>query len=465
MSFNIALSGIAAAQKDLNTTANNIANVNTIGFKESRAEFADVYANSIFSNSKTAVGGGATTTQVAQQFHQGSLQFTSNSLDMAISGGGFFVTSSELGSQDQSYTRAGAFKVDSANYMVDSAGNFLQGFPVDEDGGSTSVSLTTTQPIKIPDTAGSPVKTENVGLQMNLNVSETALDPANFNPADSDTFNNSTSVTIYDSLGESHIMTTYFIKPTNGSFTGESNWVAFYAVDGEPVDVNGAGTYDTDSDGDGAGGGASDVAGTASATNPSTAASGAGTWSGAVLTFNSAGAYIGSDPATITTEALGTGAAAALGPGADGTQTLTIKFNNPTQYSSPFEVTELTQDGITVGRLTNVGIGSDGLITASYSNGSTVPLSRVALVRFANEQGMTQVGNTSWKASIDSGPALAGEANSGTFGSIRSSALEQSNVDLTTELVDLISAQRNFQANSRTLEVNNTLNQTILQIR
>jgi len=459
MSFNIALSGIAAAQKDLNTTANNIANVNTIGFKESRAEFADVYANSIFSNSKTAVGGGATTTQVAQQFHQGSLQFTSNSLDMAISGGGFFVTSSELGSQDQSYTRAGAFKVDSANYMVDSAGNFLQGFPVDEDGNSTSVSLTTTQPIKIPDTAGSPVQTGNVGLQMNLNVGETALVPANFNPADSDTFNNSTSVTIYDSLGESHIMTTYFIKPTNGSFTGESNWVAFYAVDGDPVDVAaGAGTYSTDTNGDGT----ADATGTASAANPDGLG---GVWSGAVLKFNSVGAYTGSDPANITTEALGSGGAGALGPGADGTQTLTIKFNNPTQYASPFEVTELTQDGITVGRLTNVGIGSDGLITASYSNGSTVPLARVALVRFANEQGLTQVGNTSWKASLGSGAALAGEANSGTFGSIRSSALEQSNVDLTTELVDLISAQRNFQANSRTLEVNNTLNQTILQIR
>lgn len=142
-----------------------------------------------------------------------------------------------------------------------------------------------------------------------------------------------------------------------------------------------------------------------------------------------------------------------------------MKFNAPTQYAAPFGATELTQDGTTVGRLTNVEIGEDGLVTASYSNGSTVPLARVALVRFANEQGLTQVGNTSWKASLASGPALAGEANSGTFGSISSSALEQSNIDLTTELVDLISAQRNFQANSRTLEVNNTLQQTVLQIR
>lgn len=141
MSFNIALSGIAAAQKDLNTTANNIANVNTTGFKESRAEFADVYASSIFANSKTTVGGGVTTAQVAQQFQQGSLQFTSNALDMAINGGGFFVTSSEVGSQDLSYTRAGAFKVDADSYLVNSAGNYLQTFPVDKDGNSTSVSL------------------------------------------------------------------------------------------------------------------------------------------------------------------------------------------------------------------------------------------------------------------------------------------------------------------------------------
>jgi flagellar hook protein FlgE len=453
MSFNIALSGISSAQKDLNTTANNIANVNTTGFKESRAEFADVYASSIFANSKTTVGGGVATSQVAQQFHQGSLQFTNNSLDMAINGGGFFVTSSEVGSQDHSFTRAGAFKFDSNNYMVDAAGNFLQTFPVDKDGNSTSVSLTTTQPVQIPDTAGSPVKTENVGMQMNLNAGDKTFDPANFDPDNPDTFNNSTSVTMYDSLGEPHIMTTYFVRPPDAAHTGESNWVAFYAVDGKKVNVDpAAGTYDVDTSGDGS------VDGSGTAVT-------AGGWKGAAISFNDTGAYTGSNPATIQTEALGVGGANVLGAGADGSQTLNLNFNNPTQYASPFEVTELKQDGTTVGRLTNVEVGADGLINASYSNGSTVPLARVALVRFANEQGLSQAGNTSWKASIDSGPALAGEANSGTFGSIRSSALEQSNVDLTTELVDLISAQRNFQANSRTLEVNNTLQQTILQIR
>lgn len=453
MSFNIALSGISAAQKDLDTTANNIANVNTTGFKESRTEFADVYANSIFSNAKTAVGGGVTTTQVAQQFHQGSLQFTNNALDMAIGGGGFFVTSSGIDNQDFSFTRAGDFKVDANNYISDSQGNFLQTFPVDDEGNSTAVSLTTTGPVQIPDTAGSPAMTENIGLQMNLNAGDDALDVSAFDPNDRATYNYSTSVTMYDSLGEPHILSSYFVRPEGAAYTGESNWVAFYAVDGEPVNVDGAAaTYNVDSTGDGA---------ADTTANAQTAAG----WQGAVLTFNDVGSYTGSTPATITTESLGVGGAGVLGAGTNGAQTLTIAFNNPTQYAGVSEATQLTQDGTTVGRLTNVEVGSDGLIVASYSNGTAVPLARVALARFANEQGLTQVGNTSWKASLDSGAALAGEANSGTFGDITSSALEQSNVDLNNELVDLISAQRNYQANSRTLEVNNTLQQTILQIR
>ena len=139
--------------------------------------------------------------------------------------------------------------------------------------------------------------------------------------------------------------------------------------------------------------------------------------------------------------------------------------NEPTQFASNFEVTALEQDGLAVGRLTGIDIGADGLVRATYSNGTSEPLSRIALVNFANEQGLTQIGGTSWKESISSGSPLAGEATTGTFGSINSSALEQSNVNLTSELIDLISAQRNFQANSRALEVDNQLNQTILQIR
>ena len=138
---------------------------------------------------------------------------------------------------------------------------------------------------------------------------------------------------------------------------------------------------------------------------------------------------------------------------------------SPTQFASNFEVTSLEQDGLAVGRLTGIDIGEDGLVRATFSNGTSQPLSRIALVNFANPQGLTQIGGTTWRESLTSGEALAGEAGSGTFGSIRSSAIEQSNVNLTGELIDLISAQRNFQANSRSLEVDNQLNQTILQIR
>ena len=150
MSFNIALSGLNAAQKDLDVTSNNIANVNTTGFKESRAEFVDVYAASLLSSGKTKVGDGALTADVAQQFSQGSIQFTNNALDLAITGNGFFATVPEIGSSETSYTRAGQFKLNQDNFIVNSGGGHLLGFPVNPDGTSASVSLSTAEPIRIP---------------------------------------------------------------------------------------------------------------------------------------------------------------------------------------------------------------------------------------------------------------------------------------------------------------------------
>lgn len=170
-------------------------------------------------------------------------------------------------------------------------------------------------------------------------------------------------------------------------------------------------------------------------------------------------------PAAIKTEQLGAGGAGIITNGADGTQQVEIELGTVTQYASPFEVNKLSQDGSTVGRLTKVEITPDGIVSATYSNATTIKVAMVAMAKFANSQGLTQVGDTSWRQSLLSGDALPGTPNSGTFGTIKSSALEQSNVDLTSELVDLITAQRNFQANSRSLEVNSSLQQTILQIR
>lgn len=435
MSFNIALSGINAAQKDLNTTANNIANVNTTGFKESRAEFGDVYATSIFSNAKTSVGNGVATAHVAQQFQQGSLNFTENSLDLAINGNGFFVMSDDLESMDRNYTRAGAFKLDANSFVTNSAGNYLQVYDVNDDGSPKAVSMASTKPLQIPDTAGVPESTSNIDMTMNLPATSPVLDPTKFDPADSGTFTSATSVSIYDSLGESHTLSTYYIK--DGSAGAPANsWLEFNYVDDKPIDI---------------------VGGQAIAAAPGTPAKPAALR----LTFDSSGLLQQQLPAIAETAPLG----AILTNGADTTQTIKVNINNPTQFASAFEVTKLEQDGATVGRLTGIDIGPDGMVSASYSNGRNDKLGMVAMAKFANEQGLSQTGDTGWRASQLSGNAIAGEPNSGTFGKINSSALEQSNVNLTSELVDLITAQRNYQANSRTLEVNSKLQDTVLQIR
>lgn len=430
MSFNIALSGIAAAQKDLDTTANNIANVNTTGFKESRAEFADVYASSVFQAGRTKVGDGVRTSSVAQQFQQGSLLFTNNSLDLAVTGDGFFVTASEVGSRDYAYTRSGAFKLDANNFLVNNNGAFLQGYPVDSDSGTTSsVSLSTTGPIQIPTTAGAPSATRDVFVSMNLDARSLPPTITTFEPTDRASYNSTTSTTIYDSLGQAHILSVYFVRTDP---LANNTWDVYTTFNGTLVP---------------------------SATSQ--------------LVFKSDGTP-GENPGDfedITISPLDLNGLLNNGANFGTVGDFGIRFRDeagtrtPTQYASAFEVGSLSQNGTTVGRLTGLDIDVGGRIMASYSNGDQQFLSQVSMVRFANPQGLSQAGATSWKASLASGEPLAGEPNTGTFGSIQSSALEQSNVNLTTELVDLISAQRNFQANSRALEVNSTLQQTILQIR
>ncbi len=445
MSFGIALSGISAAQKDLDTTANNISNVNTTGFKESRAEFANVYATSIFSSGKTKVGDGVSTSQVAQQFHQGALEFTNNSLDLAITGDGFFAMTPDLASRDMTFTRAGAFKLNKDNFIVDSKGNFLQGFQTDPStGATTSVSLTTTTAIQIPDSAGAPRSTDNVYISMNLDSREQAPTVAPFNATDLTTYNSSTSTTIYDSLGEAHVLGVYFVK---GPAATPNLWNVHLTIDGTDL---------SSLAGSGVGGG---VAGTPVAPLQFTASGQPNTAPAPFPDITLIGGTVANSISSILTN------------GATFPDQMTVNWSDesgtkqPTQYASKFEVNSLEQDGATVGRLTGIDIDAGGKVVASYSNGDSSFLGQIAIARFGNVQGLRQVGNTAWKKSLDSGEPLAGEANTGTFGSIEASALETSNVNLTNELVDLISAQRNFQANSRALEVNSTLQQTVLQIR
>ncbi|MGR5142747.1 flagellar hook protein FlgE [Photobacterium sp. DNB23_23_1] len=428
MSMNIALSGLGAAQKDLNTTSNNIANANTYGFKESRAEFSDVYSNSIFSNSKTTTGGGVQTATVSQQFHEGSSIYTNNPLDLRVSGTGFFaVAPNKAEPANNNLTRNGAFHLNNNNEIVNAENNYLLGYEVNQD--TNSVASYEPKPMTIDDTFGQPSMSNNVNISMNLPSGEEkpAVAPFDFN--NSDTYNKSTSSTIYDSLGNPLKMTAYYSK------RNDNVWDVFYTVS----DSGGEKELNIDSGVD----------------------NGTGHL-GHRLRFDEGGQLTsGSSHTSTSFQAAGL----QLG-GADGTQTLTFNYDDPTQYAAPFEIRKLEdEDGATTGYLSNVDIDSDGNIQASYSNGKDKVIGRIAMARVANEQGLAQLGGTMWNATQDSGATVWGDASQGSFGSIKNGTLEQSNIDMTQELVDLISAQRNFQASSRALDVNNQLQQNILQIR
>ena len=452
MSFNTALSGLNAAQSELEVTSNNIANVATAGFKGSRAEFGDIFASSAFGGGSTAVGNGTLLQSVSQQFTQGNMNFTSNTLDIAISGQGFFVMAPNQGSSERVFTRSGAFGVDASGSVVNTSGQLLQVFPVNENDGTVqSTSLSSTTSLRLPESAGVPQQTAAVTLGVNLPSDSTALDITDFDPTDNSTYSASTSVNIFDSQGESHVATVYYVKDST-SATG-NEWHMFHYIDNEPVDVLGGSNL-------------------AQAGNPTIPLSG-------VIEFESNGLFNPTTGGTVTnpirpatgivTEELGPAGAnlTSWQAGVDGTQQVTFSYDraNTTQFASAFTVNALSQDGFAIGRLTGLDVSDTGVIRATYTNGQSTAVGKIAMARFPNSQGLAQIGNTSWSQTTNSGEALPGESGTGTFGLIRSGALEQSNVDLTGELVGLITAQRNFQANAKSIETANAITQTILQIR
>lgn len=429
MSFNTALSGLNAAQAELNVTSNNIANVGTTGFKGSRAEFADIFSSSSFGSSNTAIGNGTLLANVAQQFGQGNLEFTSNTLDLAISGEGFFILSPSETNANNLFTRNGEFGVDNNGFVVNNAGARLQVFPVNSDGTVTATSISSTIPLQLPQTAGVPTTTSLVDIGVNLPANGNVLDPALFDPLQSSTFTNSTSLTVFDSLGESHVVTAYYIK------TGANTWGTYYnTTDDAGATLN------------------LDIAG---------GTAGAGGQLFNTMTFSNAGVFQASVPDPVTTTAVD------FGNGSNGAGTLTFNYagNGTTQFSSPFTVNVLEQNGFPIGRLTGVEIADSGVVRANFSNGQSTALGKIALARFQNAQGLSQKGNNSWEDTTDSGTPLVGEAVTSSFGQIRSGAIEVSNVDLTAELVNLIAAQRNFQANAKSIETENTVTQAIINIR
>lgn len=410
MPFRIALSGLNAATTDLEVTGNNIANAATKGFKESRAEFGDLFAGAI-QDTAAGSGQGVRVARVAQQFSQGSVDFTSNNLDLAISGQGFFVVEAEDGTVG--YTRAGAFSVDRTGNVVNNANDNLQVYPaVTGAGGSTTFSTGVLQDLVLPTTPSSPLPTGNIDASLNLDASNTVPTTA-FAPNDPTSYNSSTSTTMYDTLGNAHTTTLYFRK------TSANNWNAFMYVDGVAATSGGVAAIP--------------------------------------LGFSSSGA--------LTTPASGSITLDPLTPsGGAGAQTMVLNMSGTSQYGASFAVNNLSQDGYTSGRLAGVDIDEDGIVFARYTNGQSSALGKVALAKFNNNQGLRQIGDTKWAESFQSGTAQLGEAGTSSFGQIQSGALEASNVDIAEQLVALITAQRNFQANSEVISTGDTITQTIINI-
>jgi flagellar hook protein FlgE len=405
MSFGIALSGIHAAQSDLNVTANNIANADTTGFKQSRTEFAELFAVSSQGVSSTQTGNGVKVVSVTQQHSQGNIKATNSSLDLAISGQGFF-TLSDNGAAV--YTRAGAFGTDKDGYVVNSVGQRLQVYQPTAGG---TFNTTTPTDLQLITNDSAPQATDTATVVFNLPADVAPPAVGVFDPAVPGSYNHSTSLTVYDSLGAAHTASMYFVKTV-----AANTWNARLFVDGNAVGAPQTLVYSTDG-------------------KLTTPVSGQ-------LPFP---AYTPS-----------TGAAA---------MNLTFDFSEATQYGSNFSVSSVQQDGFTTGKLIGINVDSTGVVQARFTNGRSTPLGQIAISNFANPTGLQSLGNTNWAETFGSGQALHGQAGNSGFGLIQAGSLEQSNVDITAQLVNMITAQRNFQANAQMISTENQISQTVINIR
>jgi flagellar hook protein FlgE len=424
MPFRIALSGLSAASTDLEVSGHNIANAATNGFKQSRAEFADIYATSIQDVSTTSSGRGVRVSRVAQQFSQGNIDFTSSNLDLAINGEGFFVIKDVAG--NVSYTRAGAYNTDRDGNVINHNGDRLQVFAPLGDS-LTDFNTGETVDLQLPTLSGTPSATSELDVAVNLSAAQSSPILA-FDPNNGDTYNHSTSTTIYDSLGTAHTMTAYYVKTAT-----PGQWHTYTYVDGTDPTNNLIPT----------GGGVAPAA--------------------ATINFDTAGALIPSSGDVSATGAINYNPYSPGGGAAD--INLNFDYANTTQFGSGFAVNNLTQNGFTAGRLSGVDIDNTGVVFARFTNGQSLALGKVAMAKFNNLQGLRQLGDTSWAETFASGDAQLGEAGTSSFGLFQSGGLENSNVDIAQQLVNLITAQRNFQANAQVITTADSVTQTIINIR
>jgi flagellar hook protein FlgE len=413
MGFQQGLSGLNAASKSLDVIGNNVANSGTVGFKGAEAQFSDVYASSLTGAGTSQVGIGTQVTQVAQQFTQGNITASNNPLDIAINGGGFFRMDNNGAI---TYGRNGQFQLDRNGYIINSNGARLTGY-IANAAGVLSTGAPADLNINTADIA--PQVTTKIGAVLNLD-SRNPVIASTFVATDPTTYNNATSVTVYDTLGNSHVLQTYFQK------TAASTWKVYASLDGNP---------------------------TPAFTAPATQAA-VGT-----ITFTGAGAINTVTPTNPLTLAL------SVGTGATTPFNVTLDYTGTTQYGANFGVNTLTQDGYTSGHLSGFNVSADGTIVGSYTNGKSATLGQVVLANFTDPNGLQSLGNNVWAATAASGAALVGPPASGSLGVLQSSAVEDSNVDLTAELVNMITAQRNYQANAQTIKTQDQVLQTLVNLR
>jgi len=437
MVFNAALSGIQASTKDLDVIGNNIANSATIGFKGSRAEFNDIYTNGGYGTGSLAVGGGVRLSRVHQSFATGNLTSTNNTLDLAVNGSGFFILNDQGA---KVYTRSGQFKLDDQSYIVNASNQRLTGALADGTGKITGGY----GDLKVNSANISPKASSLVSVGLNLYAKSTppGTDWVGGATPSADTYNNQSSSTIYDSLGNSHVLSMFFTRADSAAVLGapnaasppgtENQWYVSFQIDNQNVPAN-AGADNTsnlfranfNTDGSFAG-----VLDTANAALP-------GNLIPLALNLNN-----GSTPLA-----------------------LNIDLSDSTQFGSPFAMQSIHDDGYTTGSLAGLEIDQSGIVFGRYTNGQSLAMGQVQLANFADPESLQNLGNTTWAETISSGQPLVSGAGTGGLGLVSSGTLEESNVDLTSELVKLIGAQRNFQANAQTIRTGDAITQTIINIR
>ena len=420
MSFQQGLSGLNATSKNLQVIGNNIANANTFGTKVSRAEFSDMYAAALNGAGASSVGIGTNLASVAQQFTQGNIKTTENPMDLSINGAGFFQVGD--GTSPITYTRNGQFKVDREGYIVNNGGLRLMGYATDGLGG---VLPGVSAALQLPTGGIAPAATAEIGLEFNLD-SRSAVTVPGTGPAidfgDARTYNNATSMTVYDLQGREVALTYYFQK------SGDNAWNVFATANGNTV------------------------AGTAAAPLPVT-----------TMTFAADGSAPTAPTAPVTFDIPATTL-----PGGGTTEAIAgveLDLLSATQFGASFSVTDATQDGYSAGQLTAIVVEGDGVVTARYSNGRAQAAGQIEIANFRNPQGLQPLGDNRWGRTNASGEAILGVPGQGNLGVLQDGALEESNIDLTGELVNMIVAQRIYQANAQTIKTQDQVLQTLVNLR